>query len=672
MKLTPEIVRERIQSCVSAQEANWKLPDSVAQDFKDIPERNMSIIKGTYWDDAESLFSRPRIWSNQVLPKWQANRSVVSAGETEFYCEPLKPDSDDVSELAGKAITQLWANLEIDKELKKAAWDVGVYGFGVVECGWRFRRKYKGKTEVVEGGRGEPVVSDDAAEMNFDEYGTPYTSEVTVDVDAVSDDAGVWGNPVEDDPYVERFSPREFIVDRNTTNVDLSDCRSAFRVKYEYVDRLKSDSRLKHTAGIRGSVYTIDDDKLGADDITYSDDCAIAKIYDGYTWQYANGNEVLYHVIYSDEVDEMLLCEENAYVDDEGEPIFGKNPFIFRVLPGMVVDNDNFYQITPVAAVADLQIAYDESLDQMNNLRRKSVRQFLVDKQFIADPNIRAGLESGIDGLLIEVEGGVPDNAIMQVPYSTGSMDLYKTLDDLPQEIGRQLGTNEFQESQIPDKKMLATEVNALANQGNARSQQDIEDYDYFREDIGKCILMLVMKFGDRARYFNDTDAEGNVSWGSYKNTDLINGESFNASDVAFKVKINSSSTRGKNKDYMKQEQAQLLQILSPFMQMPNMMTGRPIVNAVTAVRNLLKAFEQDDIDSYVEPNPTPGEQPAQPGIPGTIPGQGMPPQPGMQGGGEQQAISDIANALSVLSQYPQEVVQQVTGMLMQNNSNPG
>ena len=120
MKLSSEIVRERIKSCVSAQEASWKLPDSVAQDFKDTPERNMSIIKGTYWDDAESLFAKPRIWSNQVLPKWQANRRVVSAGETEFYCEPLKPDSDDVSELAGKAITQIWSNLEIDKELKKA------------------------------------------------------------------------------------------------------------------------------------------------------------------------------------------------------------------------------------------------------------------------------------------------------------------------------------------------------------------------------------------------------------------------------------------------------------------------------------------------------------------------------------------------------------------------
>ena len=656
-KIDKDIIRERIHACKESQEFAWALPDSVYSDFADTPARNLALLKGTYWNECLSMPSsrKPRVGSNQILPKWQANSATVTSGETEFMAEALTPDADtdSTADVVGAVLTQLWSKHKFDNECKLARWDVACYSFGVVEVGWKFKR---GKEELI-GERGEPVVDENTPAMAFDEVGMPYTTEPVQEVSSVEDDNAVWGNPTIDDPYVERFAPRYLLVDRNTTRQDLSDCRSAFRIRYEYVEAIKADKRLKNTAKLTGSVYdkstTTFDSRGGNNNVSVRDDAALVKMYDGYTWIIQGGSKTLWHVIYTDEIDEILLSEPYEYLRKDGEPLFGKNPFPFRICPGAVIDNDSFYQTTKVEQVADKQISFDEGFDQLDNYRRKSVRQFLVDKNLIADETVADGLESGEDGLLIPTEGPPDANAIMQVPYSTGSMDLYKELQELPTEIGRALATNEFEESQIPDKKMLAREVDAVSRQGNSRTQVDMDTYDDFREDVAFCVFMLFDKFGDRARYFNQKDGAGKAQWGQINNEsmqiasgaikkDPVTGDiiSETSIDQIYKIKINASSTRAKNKGFEQEKSLKIAEVSMPFIQMG-------IVDPKAVIRGLYKAFDIDNIDEYIpQPDPAQGGDPTQ----------------------------MIAQALTILSQFPPEVVQQVTAQLQaqQQQGQPG
>jgi hypothetical protein len=446
------------------------------------------------------------------------------------------------------------------------------------------------------------------------------------------------------------------LVDRNTTKQNLSDCRSAFRIRFEYVENIKADKRLKHTQKLVGSVYDKNksDFSINQGNTITRDDAALVKLYDGYTWMLESGEHVLYHVIYTDEIDEILMSEPCRYVrDTDGEPLFGVNPFPYRICKGAVIDNDSFYQVTKVEGVADKQISFDRGFSQLDNYRAKSVRQFMADKKLLANDDVKDGLESGEDGLIIPTDGAPDPNSILQVPYTSASMDLYKELQELPTEIGRALATNEFEESQIPDKKMLAREVDAVSRQGNSRTQVDTDVYDEFREDLAFCVFVLFDKFGDRARYFNQKDGTGTTQWGQINNATLREASGAGEStpiDQIYKIKINASSTRAKNKSYEQEKQATLYKMLQPFMTPaqpgPNGMPGpAPLVDARVVLRGLLKSFDVDNIDEYL-----PEQQ---------------------QGGGDPSQM--IAEALITLSQFPPEVVQQVTAQLqMQQQAEQG
>lgn len=645
-KLDKRIIKDRIDACIESQQFAWALPSSVTPDFEDTPERNLALLKGTYWDDLISvpLSKKPRVCSNQILPKWQANSATVTSGETEFLAEALTPDADteNTADVVAAVLSQMWSKLLFDEECKQARWDIATYGFGVVEVGWRFKR---GKEDLT-GDRGEAVTPENAPALMFDEEGIPYTPEPMQEVGGVEDDNAVWGNPTIDDPFVERFNPRHLLVDRNTTKQDLSDCRSAFRIRWESPEALRADKRLKNTATLRGSVYDKSSKDFIHTDLSADsyDDAALTMFYDGYTWTFESGQKVLYHVIYTNEIDEILLMEPCKYIREfDGEPLFGKNPFPFRICKGSVVDNDSFYQVTKIEGVADKQIAFDRGFSQLDNYRFKSVRQFLIDSKYLDNDIISDGLESGEDGLLIPTDGTPDPNAILQVPVAQGSMDLYKELQEIPTEIGRALATNEFEESQIPDKKMLAREVDAVSRQGNSRTQVDIEIFDTFREDVALCVFLLFDKFGDRARYFNQKDGTGQTQWGQINNTSLREAAGASDStpiDQIYRIKINASSTRAKNKSYEQEKQATLYKMLQPFMTptptAPGMPPSPPLVDARVVLRGLLKSFDVDNIDEY---------------LPEQQQGNGDPTQA-------------IAQALMTLSQFPPEVVQQVTAQL--------
>ncbi|MEN6358153.1 MAG: hypothetical protein ABFD83_13850 [Armatimonadota bacterium] len=627
LKLSEEqcsVIKARIAAAKDYRDTVWANSDS-GSDFRDDPARWMAILRGRYWAHRTNKAGTPRRSSNQILPKLRAKHDVLTMGDTSFFIEARSEQLESVEDSATALLQNTWEIQSIDVPCDRASWDSEIYGFGVVEVGWAWERD----GEQLTGERGEATLSPDAVPLVIDpdtkemlpppvrEYETEAQAEQAARQQQLQEDQEIWGNPLKDDPFVERFSPRQLLVDPNCTCWDLHDARYAIRIRYEYVGRLKANKRLQHTKDLKGTVYSIRDD----DEETYSaesittvvrDDAALVRLYDCYMFFDYNGDGIdeFIHVIMCNEHELPLFCELNPYADDDERPIFGDNPYPFRVYPsGLVTDNDCFYPDSPIDQVADLQLAYDESWNTCNEIRRKSPRQYMYPKGTLETPDIKK-LEQGVDGAMIPVDPGLI-NQIVPFPHTQISVDIYKNLEDIPVEIGRQLGVSPFEENIIPQKDMLAREVDAMQQAGGARASGDAERYREYREDIARCLLSLYMTFGDRTRAFKYNAPDGQRVWGQVNNADLRGRDPESVllpmpDNSTYSVKINADSEGPKNKTYEQQLRMKLLQIIAGYAQMADPDTGQPIVNLKTALRSLLKAFDERDITAWITPDPTP------------------------------------------------------------------
>ena len=165
---------------------------------------------------------------------------------------------------------------------------------------------------------------------------------------------------------------------------------------------------------------------------------------------------------------------------------------------GIEVDRDTFYPESAVGQVVDLQLAYDESWNTLNEHRRKSPRQYLFPKGTIDQDGIDK-IEAGIDGAMIEAEAALKDQ-ITPFPHVPLQPEVFHSLDALPIEIGRQLGVSSFDEAVVPDKDMRAREVDAIQQSGSARTGGDARRFREFKERRFRIRLQQLAREGRDAR----------------------------------------------------------------------------------------------------------------------------------------------------------------------------
>jgi len=614
------VIKARIASGIEYQSLVWACEGY--EGFKDNPARWLALLQGRYWHYMRLYETAPRRSSNQILPKLRSKHDTLSEGETEIFCESRDERFDETEDDVAALLYTTWHANKWDTVVRRARWDSDVYGLGNVEVGWRWQR---GDERLI-GARGEPVVAPDAVAIMAGQTMLPpgaeiYETEAQAEAAAKhaqhEEDQQVWGKPVADDPFIDRFCPRDLIVDPNCTSPDLHDARFAFRRRYEYTSRVKADKLYDNTKELQGTVYSVRDterDIVTSGTASVKTDQAMNRLFDGYVWFDVDddGIEEFLHIVMCDEHDKPLLAKECEYLDENGNPAFlsfSVNPFPFRIIPGMENDNDSFYPDSPIEQVADLQLAYDESWDTLNEMRRKSTRQYLYPKDSI-DQKMIERIERGVDGALIPVDAPLKDQ-IVPFPHQPIPTDLYASLQSIPIEIGRQLGVSEFSEAITPQKDMTATESLALQQMGGARTSGDARRYREFREDLLMCTLVLLQIFGDRSRAYQHNTEGGHKAWGSMRNTEL-RGIDDKAEllpvGTQYAIKVNASSSQPKNKIIDQKLKIELLSVLEKFAQMPDPVTGQPIVNIKAALRMVAKTFEEHRVNALVPPDPTPEE----------------------------------------------------------------
>lgn len=618
------IVKGRIAAAIAHQETMWTNPESTtAEVWPDSPSRWLALVRGEYWRHRRAA-DAPRRHSNQILPKLRAKHQALTSGKTTFFVEAqieqMQPLEGDTAAL----LNTMWQAERYDIQANRARWDSDVYGVGVVEVGWVWERG----GEQMQGERGEPQLAPDAMPMIEDGEGNllmPMGPEMAYETQAqaeaaarsaqIDEDKAVWGNPTLDDPFIERFCPRYLLVDPNCTSADLSDARYAFRVRWQYTQRLKADRSLRNTKDLKGTVYSIrDDDQSGSlfatDQASVKDDRAMTKLFDGYLFLDIDrdGREEFIHVIMTDEHDKALYVGEAWCTGEDGKPLFPINPFPFRLIPGIIADNDVWLPDSAVEQAAPLQLDYDESSSSLNDQRRKSPRQYLAPKGALDNDAIRK-LERGIDGAIIEVEPGLKDQ-LVPFPHQPIRGELFQSLEALPVEIGRQLGVSPYEEATLPQKDMTKAEVMTLANLGGGRTSGDANTFRLFKEDLANCLLILLQHFGDRARSYSMQLPDGQRKWGTMRNTDLRGSDgqgNMLPPGIQWRVQVDASQEQPKNKQLDQENKLKLLEIVSRYAQMPDEI-GRPMVNIRPVLRMVWEAFDEGDANSIIPPDPTPEE----------------------------------------------------------------
>jgi hypothetical protein len=373
----------------------------------------------------------------------------------------------------------------------------------------------------------------------------------------------------------------------------------------------------------------------------------MVKLYDGYYRVDFNkdGDEEVLHIITCDEVDKALLVQENPYdwPDD--------NPFPFVICEGPVDNNDEFLQNPPIHHAAGLQLNYDEARHQLNTRRRKSNRQFMVPEQtFKGNPQAKLDVESGVDGAIIELNPAFI-NAVKEWPLAPVQPEVYAEMTQDGTEIGRQLGVNDFTENVVPEKKMLATEVVALQNEGGAREGGDAERFHKFKETVALRVIALLQQFAVTPRQYQSMDPFGattfdTISMGQLRGVNPISGD-MEPVGIQWRIKVDVENSQPRSKTLMRQEYGALLQAMTPFIQ-----SG--LVNPVPILIKILKAFDVKDIASVLTPmgmmayaasqsiggtmqptgdNANPSSQPGEPGA-GPAAQGGLRKPPAQAGGG--------------------------------------
>ena len=562
----------------------------------DESDRNLSLVAGTYWADRNVSGIKSR---NHVLGALAVKYCIMSGGKTQFIATARRSRFMAQAETAAKLLNHQWDALSFDRETDQACWDSLIHKRGgVVELGWRY---------------------DDGNTRR--EGGKPTPSEIEEANAEAGQDSLPEAEPLIDDPFVERFDPRDFLVDPACTSYTLKDARSVFRRKREYLAKLKRNPRYKNTADLKGDFNLYwgrhaEDDRTPPED--EQEDRAEVTIYDGYVlYDLDNdGEEECLHVIFAEEQDEELLCELGPY------PWFrGNNPFPFEIMPAFISDNDSLDGVADATTVRDTQVAHDESLTQVEYQRGHSPRVFVVPPGLFSGEEGKKNkkrIESGTENLAFESDTGL--SGFGWCPPPPIYVDAYKVVETAPEDIRRLIGVTEFEANILPEKQMTLGEANQLASQGANRRDVEVEKYHDFLCRIAYKILVLDQQFIGRDREFLYLDREQQHQWGqanpetlrrivpgTQTPTDPL-GE-LEQPGIQFVLEVDAAKKLPKNEYTERQQAMELVAKLTPFAQMPDpRLPTRPMVNMPALIRGIVQSYNLPNAEDIVPPDPTPEE----------------------------------------------------------------
>jgi hypothetical protein len=641
-----QLMRSRIQAAIEAAKEKDALtgPD-VEKPFKDQAERNLHILRGTYWDHCQR---KDILSENHTSRNLMIKSAIVAGGDTEFLLKAREDRFEPGVKAAQGLLNDVWGSGLLDYEASSCQDDTGPFRFGVVELYWKYQRE--GEEEVIgeppdelERAEGEipaeaqpamvlgqmiaPAPEEGAVNLPGQEFGSPAEAQAAVDEEA---DLSWLRRPVHDEPVIERFSPTDFFVDPQSVRVDLSDARYVIRRQEVPIEAVKRNPRYENKRKLKPNTLEFhagakDEKNPLPDEVGRK--YGLVELY--HVWQIMDrADQALLHVVFAKDEEKPLLVEETPY--DFGQ--MTTNRFPFMVLPAQITDHEDEWKATPdVTTVRDLQISFDLAWTRFEWLRSHTSSIFVAPQSAFSGEDgkkVKEGIESGVLNVVIEVPAGMV-NEVKWVPPPPVDMETYKTLQETPGRIREALGISEYQSAGMPSKQVTLGEAQIASQQGAVRQETFIERYNTFLAGMGYKLLAMLQQHQVRSRGYWYREADGQQAWGQANRDDLLGGQRENGSygadesygtdaggdeepaqiGVQYVVEVSPTKRQQQNRYAMRQERMGLLEILTKMAQEPDpRLPTRPLVNMAGAVKSVVDTFDIPDHYQIVNPPPTPEE----------------------------------------------------------------
>jgi len=533
---------------------------------------------------------------------------VVAAVTTQypkFTVSPNQIGQDPQATIAEAVLNYAWRHYDFHDEFQAAVVDMCMVGHGWLKVGWRYQEREETRTLTPEEQYGQ--IADLTAEAETAAAGVgadPMAGAILPDEEAIAAEV----EPVqkmtevtEDDPFVERVSPFDIVVDSEACSV--RELRWIAQRSVRDLDAVKDDpaydARARHKVEADMSVANSANDTYdtGSDNglSEASDDDDRVTIWEFYDLQ-------------SGEWCVFAQDGEGFLVKPTEIPTPFDNPFV------MYRDHEVpecFYPIGEIESVETLQEELNKTRTQEINARKQFVRKFIA-RESTMGPRAREALASEIDGdvaVMTDDDRPLTDMIIAAPSLHFDPSVFIQHSQQIITDLQMVSGLSDYQFGQMPDTRRLATEAMAVEGATNARASFKLAKVERTLALTGRHLLSVMQAFMEAERVARVAGPGGEMLF--QFGPEDIEGE--------FDLIVEAGSTQPKNDMIRRQEAVTLFNTLAPYMGV--------LIDPQELIRYLLQqGYDIKNVDRFFAPPP--------PMMPPGAEGE-MPPGPeGMAGTG--------------------------------------
>ncbi len=510
-------------------------------------QRLIDLYRGkTYWNSrSEGLWDgnirADRVSVNLAFSTVNVIAPSVAVNHPKITVNANKEGDADRAMFVEAVVNYLWRHHDYRKPFRRAVKDFIILGHGWVKVGWKFVEVERQMTEsefdlayknaIGEASEAARLDPENAASYPTDEEIKATLPMTTMDI-------------MEDQPFVERISPFDMLIDPEATCLD--DAKWVAQRIVRPLEEVKSDKRFKASARR----------KLEADS--------------GFKARWANDDE---RDEYSDLVDRVTLYEyydiENNTISictrDGEEFLLEPTPMPYAFgHPYVMLRNydipDVFYPMGDVEQMESLQEELNKTRSQMVNHRKRYARKYLYHERSFG-PAGREALESDEDGRFVPVvdENRDLNGVVVPLPQVPLAPEIYNHSNIIEQDINTVSGVSEYARGQMPEIRRTATEASIIADAGNARAADKLAMVEIIIGEVARLVLQLLQQYMTQPQMVRITGKDDEEYFVAYERDDIMGEYDFS---------VEGGSTQPLNETARRQQAISLMNAVAPLVGM--------------------------------------------------------------------------------------------------------
>ena len=462
-----EIITERIISST-----RWRNEMGYDQLWK----RMIDLYRGKHWPQTTAN-NEDLIAVNIAFSTINVIAPSVSVNHPKIVVTPNQPEDEERAVFVEAVVNHLWKHHDFRTPFRSAVKDFLIFGHGWIKVGWKFVEQERSLSDAErQMYLDESIVEADTFAMQNPDMAAELPSDEDLAANLPSTEMTV----VEDQPFVERVSPFDILVDPEATCMD--DASWIAQKIIRPLEEAKADKRYKASARkqLTADATTADPLQNPVRDERYVSDAERVII-----WEYYDiaGNTMC---VMADSGDEFL-------VDPTPMPYAYGQPFV--MLRNYDIP-DYFYPMGDLEAIESLQEELDKTRSQLVNARKRYGRKYLYHERSFG-PEGREALESEQDGRFVPVvdENKPLSEVVMPLPQIPLSPEVYNTSSIIENDINVVSGVSEYARGQMPEIRRTATEASIIADAGNARAADKLAIVELGIGMIARRVIQVMQQF---------------------------------------------------------------------------------------------------------------------------------------------------------------------------------